>query len=172
MGADKGLIAYHGSPQREYLFQMLAAHCEAVYTSCRREQQVPARLNPLYDAYGIESPLNGILSAFQSRPDKVWLAVAVDMPNLNREITEYLLSHRDPKMLATCFAADDGKPEPLFTLWEKGCRLPLNDFAQAGKISPREFLMTHPVRVLAPPDASALINVNTPDEMKGVTSRR
>ena len=51
MGTDKGLINYHGTPQREYLFELLSKVCHRVFTSCRIGQDVPAALNPIVDAF-------------------------------------------------------------------------------------------------------------------------
>lgn len=170
MGRDKDLIEYHGRPQREHLFDLLAGFCKKVFTSCRNEQHIPAQLHPICDRYDFGSPLNGILTAFRAHPGHTWLAVAVDMPNVNAATIAFLLKHRDKQKLATCFIATDGKPEPLLTIWEPECLPSLTDFAHAGKISPREYLLEHDVLLLQPPDPRVLVNVNSPEEMGGIIS--
>jgi molybdopterin-guanine dinucleotide biosynthesis protein A len=39
MGTDKGLLDYHGKPQREHLFGLAKKYCSEVYFSCRAEQR-------------------------------------------------------------------------------------------------------------------------------------
>lgn len=162
MGADKSVMVYHGVPQRVYLFNLLGRYCNEVFTSCRRDQQVPSHLNPLYDSLGVAGPMNGILSAFQYK-NCPWLVVAVDMPFISPDATEVLLNGRDRTRLATCFMnPQSGQPEPLFTVWERESFPFLANFAESGKISPRDFLKTHPVKMIDPPDGKILTNVNYP----------
>jgi molybdenum cofactor guanylyltransferase len=164
MGKDKSLLVYHGKPQREYLFGLLDGCCDQVFTSCRKEQNVPAYLNPVTDSFDVPGPLNGILSALAFRPDSAWLIVAVDMPFINTDTLQLLISKRDKNKLATCFYNPETRqPEPLLTLWERQAYLQLLKFQQHGNISPREFLKTHPINMIHPPDAKVLVNFNYPN---------
>lgn len=165
MGTDKSLLDYHGKPQREYLFDILREVCGLVFTSCRKDQEIPAALNPLKDAFHVPGPLNGILSAFARKPQCSWLIVAVDMPYVTGQTLAYLLMNRDEKKLATCFFnPGTHQPEPLLTLWEPQAFPHLLKFADRGNLSPREFLKTHPVKLVDPPDENALKNFNFPEE--------
>ena len=51
MGNDKGLISYHGLPQREYLYQLAANFCEDTFLSIRAEQEkeIGAEFNFIID---------------------------------------------------------------------------------------------------------------------------
>jgi molybdenum cofactor guanylyltransferase len=165
MGTDKGLIVYHERPQREFLWELLARQCRAVYISCRADQNVPAHLNPIIDAYDIPGPLNGILSAFSLNASTAWLAIAVDMPFVNDQAIEALLSGRDKTKVATCFRSPQTQqPEPLLTLWEPAAYPLLQKFAEERNVSPREFLKRHPVKLIEPPDERMLLNFNCPDD--------
>ena len=148
MGKDKSLIAYHeGKPQRQYVFDLLSDCCENVFTSCRKEQEIPKPLNPLPDRYDFGGPINGILSAFALHPDKAWLVVAVDMPNITSQTLLTLLSQRDPNRLATCFLHPlENAPEPLLTLWEPAAFPLLLENAREGNISPRSCLRSSEVK--------------------------
>src|SRR5688572_8249962 len=86
MGQDKGQIAFHGKPQREYLFDLLSTCCNHVFTSCKRTQDIAAKLNPLADLFEMDSPLNGILTAFRHTPSVAWLSVPVDMPMIDQAV--------------------------------------------------------------------------------------
>lgn len=163
---DKGLIAYHGKPQREHLFDLLSKQCVAVFTSCNASQQVPVYLNPVVDQFDLQSPLNGILTAFQKSPDKAWLTVAVDMPYVDDHVLETLIKHRDPVKIATCFYNEAEKlPDPLLTIWEPASYPLLLKFVEQGKISPRDFLSAHGARMITPPDDRTLLNINSPGDM-------
>lgn len=169
MGSDKSLIDYHGKPQREFLFDLLSSFCSEVFISCKEGDAVPEQLNPLIDVFDMDSPLNGILSAFTKDPTSSWLAVAVDMPFVNSDTVKYLLGHRDANKVASCFRDSEGeKPEPLLTLWEPGAYPLLKFFYEEGNISPRNFLEHNDICLLTIPDRKALLNVNSKDELKRI----
>ncbi|MBX2966083.1 MAG: NTP transferase domain-containing protein [Cyclobacteriaceae bacterium] len=166
MGRDKSLIAYHGKPQREHLFDLLTPFCKTVYLSCKSTETIPQQFNPLPDTFGIDTPLNGILSAFNFNPANAWLTVPVDMPFVNADTIKYLLHHRNPKKIATCFWDSDGKlPEPLLTLWEPHASGLLSGFYINNGFSPREFLVTHQAHCIASPNSNWLKNFNSVQEM-------
>lgn len=166
MGKDKSRIVYHGTPQREFLFALLSRFCLKVYTSCRNGQDVPDNLNPLPDLYSFESPLNGILTAFDKQPDSAWLVVAVDMPNVDEKAIDFLIQNRDASKVATCYYNEETRlPEPLLTIWEPHTLSQLRKFSEAGKISPRDFLSTHNVHTVKTPDHTILKNVNSPEDL-------
>jgi molybdopterin-guanine dinucleotide biosynthesis protein A len=166
MGTDKGLLIYNGKPQREFLFELLKEFCHQVYTSCRKDQQIPEMLNPLPDRFEIAGPMNGVLSAFSHRPDASWLTIAVDMPYVSRDNLQLLVNARDQKKIATCFYnPETQQPEPLLTLWESEAYPLLLEFTEKGNVSPREFLKTHHVNLIQPPDDKTLLNFNTPEDL-------
>jgi molybdopterin-guanine dinucleotide biosynthesis protein A len=168
MGSDKGLISFYGKPHREYLLELLSPFCQRVFLSCKHvDQQLPPYFNTIKDNYTIQSPLNGILSAFDNDQNAAWLTVPVDMPLIDSKTLAYLISNRAPDKMATCFFDTDGKnPEPLFTLWEPGCYQSLKEFHADGKISPRDFLKQSDIKLLSIPDQKTLTNINSTDELE------
>jgi molybdopterin-guanine dinucleotide biosynthesis protein A len=165
MGVDKGSVIYHGVPQREFLFQCLKKYCVRVYTSCYAEQVVAAELNPLEDQFEMKSPMNGILSAFATHPDVAWLVVAVDMPYVDERVLDQLIAARNREKTATCFYNEQEKfPEPLLTLWESKAFPLLLEFAEKGRISPKDFLSSNDVQLIIPSDPIILININDKEE--------
>jgi molybdopterin-guanine dinucleotide biosynthesis protein A len=166
MGWDKSLMVIHNQPQRLHLFAVLKPFCQNVYLSCKHAQSVPSNLNPIPDRYEADSPLNGILSAFDQDPNSAWLTVAVDMPLIDHGTVAFLIKHRDPTKSATCFTDSEGsKPEPLLTIWEPSCLSFLHAFHKNGNISPRDFLLTSDINLLAPPDKTVLTNINSEEEL-------
>lgn len=163
MGFDKGMINYHGKPQCEFMVDLLKPYCNEIFISSKENK----RQNTIVDHFDVDSPLNGILSAFHFDPNVAWLTVPVDMPHVNSQAIEFLLQHRDPKKVATCFFDSGGKlPEPLVTLWEAKSKPLLFDFYNSGGFSPRKFLEENNVQLLQAPDPKILKNINTPEDLR------
>jgi molybdopterin-guanine dinucleotide biosynthesis protein A len=167
MGSDKALMDVRGVPQREFLFHELRHVCDDAFTSCRADQHVPGWMNPIYDSAQVPGPLNGILSAFGRYTESAWLTVAVDMPCVDRAVLSFLISHRDPKRLATSFYNElTGDLEPMLTLWEPGALNLLVDQCSDGNYSALSFLNSHPVKGVCPPSVETFTNLNTPDDVR------
>jgi molybdenum cofactor guanylyltransferase len=172
MGQDKGLLEYHGKPQREYLFTLLDLFCEKVFLSAKENTLISESLNPIYDIFPIASPLNGLLSAIEHNATVSWLTVPVDMPFIDEEVIRFLLEQRDQTSMATCFFDSDGRlPDPLLCVWETHAFLPLQEYHKAGNISPRDFLIHHPVKMIQSPFPDLHTNINTPTELTRFQNR-
>lgn len=164
MGTDKSLLNYHGSSQRELVMQLLQPVCETAFLSCNFRQSPEIGLPKIEDRYLGIGPMGGILSAFQSAPDKAWLTVACDMPHLSSDMLRYLITHRNPSKLATAFAnADEGFPEPLLTIWEPRAYPVLLLALSQGVSCPRKVLLNSEIELITPPDPDGLKNINDPE---------
>ncbi|MEL6655368.1 MAG: NTP transferase domain-containing protein [Bacteroidota bacterium] len=169
MGEDKGLIDYHGLPQREYLAQQLAGVCQKVFYSLRPDQEAPASGEVIRDSIIGLGPFGAILSAFREYPDAAWLVVACDLPLLDREGLQTLAQKRNPSKLATAFHNPaTGRPDPLVTIWEPRAYTVLLQFLAQGYSCPRKVLINSAVEVLQPENAQILLNANSPEERKQV----
>jgi molybdopterin-guanine dinucleotide biosynthesis protein A len=167
MQRDKGLLAYHGKPQREVAFELLSEFCEEVYLSCRADQVVTLedQFRAVPDVFLGLGPKGGILSAFQSNPDAAWLVVACDLPYLNRETLQHLVENRQPARVATAFLDSQNQfPEPLITIYEPKIYPVLLQMLGLGYPCPRKTLINSDVALLQAPDSQALTNVNEPRE--------
>lgn len=169
MGRDKGLLNWHGKPQRYYLADLLAQCCAQVYISCRADQVdaiVAAGYKALPDTAAAPAQYGAILSAMTARPDSAWLVLACDLPLVDSDTLAYLAGQRDPAKLATAFAgADDGLPEPLAAIWEPAARSMLLGKLAEGITCPRKALIRSEsdVKLIEAPHSAALTNVNTPE---------
>lgn len=168
MGSDKGEIQYHGTTQRRHVFNLLSAHCKEVFISCNEEQaKAIADLPFIRDSFLNLGPLGGILSALQQNPNAAWLTIACDLPYLNAEAIDYLITHRNPSKMATAFLDAEGTfPEPLVTIWEPRAYPILLQFLSQGYSCPRKALINSDVEMLKAPDAFAFKNVNTTEEYR------
>jgi molybdopterin-guanine dinucleotide biosynthesis protein A len=171
MDQDKGLIDYHGLPQREFAAQLLSTYCEEVYISCRPDQaeSIEGNFKALPDTFDGLGPFGGIVSAFRTDPNAAWLVVACDLPYLDETTIDYLVSNRNRSKVATSFWDTDHQfPEPLITIWEPKAYGEMLFFLSMGHSCPRKVLINSNTEVLEAPDNHALTNVNNPEEMKAV----
>jgi molybdopterin-guanine dinucleotide biosynthesis protein A len=169
MGADKGLLDYHGKPQREYLFDLAKKHCSEVYFSCRAEQQFSE--NPIIDKYEL-GPMGGILSAFDFSPNTAWLVVACDMPLIDENSFEVLVNHRNKDKIATAFMNSETKaPDPLFTIYEPKALHLLTKYFESGNKSPKVFLQNNDTEIIISANLRMLTNVNTKEEFEQIKNQ-
>lgn len=169
MGHDKGLIEWHGKPQRYFLADLLNHYCERVFISCRSEQVddiVAVGYNALPDNAIAKAQYGAILTALKAQPNNAWLVVACDLPLLNSDALKYLINERDPSKLATVYSSpNSGLPEPLAAIWEpRAEEMLLREFA-AGIDCPRKALIRNEgdVKLVDPPTPGVIMNVNTPE---------
>ena len=171
MGSDKGLIDYHGKPQREYVADLLGPYCEEVFISCRADQMndIPSPYQGLSDQLIGLGPFGGISSAFQQNPNAAWLVVACDLPLLDENTLAQLVKGRNVSKIATAFNSPHNEfPEPLITIWEPKSYPILMQFLAQGYSCPRKVLIHSDVELLDADDKDRLMNVNNPAEKKQV----
>jgi molybdopterin-guanine dinucleotide biosynthesis protein A len=171
MGEDKGAIAYHGIPQREYAARMLEPLCEETYVSCRKDQlgEIETDFPLLADTFEGLGPFGAILSAFREDPEAAWLVVACDLPLLNEKSIRQLRQQRNLSKLATAFNSPVNEfPEPLIAIWEPRAYPVLLQFLAQGYSCPRKALINSMVALLDAEDPQVLTNVNNPEEKEQV----
>lgn len=171
MGLDKGLIDYHGLPQRAYLYHMLDAFTENTFMSCRPEQvaEFGAQFKTLPDSISGLGPFGAISSAFREYPNNAWMVIACDIPLLDQQTIMQLIRKRNPSKVATAFYNEETKfPDPLVTIWEPKAYPQLMHFLSLGYSCPRKVLINSDIEVLRPANANALLNANRPDEYEQV----
>jgi molybdenum cofactor guanylyltransferase len=166
MGMDKGLIDYHGKPQREYLLDLLYPFTTTSYISCRPGQIIGTDLPLLEDTYHDLGPFGGILSAFAFDPSCAWLVVACDFPLLDKEAMQELIEARDPSSIATSFLDEhEIMPEPWITILEPKIYPILLEYLHRGRSSLRGILEDQGSHVITPRRRQILLNANTPEEV-------
>lgn len=170
MGADKGLISYHGMPQRDYLYQMLSNICEVTYMSIREDQKSEFKedINVIVDRNEFRGPYNGLLSAHKQFPDVAWLVLACDLPLMDEVALQELVSQRDALQMATAFALKENPlPEPLCAIWEPHAFRESFAYLEAGNgTCPRKFLINNDTKLVFPKNENVLLNANSEAEYK------
>lgn len=168
MGQDKGLLDYHGKPQREHIYEQLKPLCSQVFLSIRPGQEgaLPDGVPFILDENMYRGPFNGLLSAHHAFPGVAWLVIACDLPLMDTRALRYLLDRRDPDAVATAFATHEtGLPEPLAALWEPRALKEAITFLKSGESTcPRKFLINARTRLVFPEDDLWLANANAPED--------
>ncbi|MDW7692347.1 NTP transferase domain-containing protein [Flammeovirgaceae bacterium SG7u.111] len=171
MQKDKGLLNYHGLPQREFAYRLLETVCDEVFLSVAKKLPEGAvHMKFLVDFEKGLGPIGALLTAFEYDPDSAWLVLACDMPLVGKSNLEELISKRNPQKPATAFLGEEGMPEPLFSIWEPNSFAPLKKAKESGKLSPRKLLATIGAELARPSDAGFLANANTPEDFKNLSA--
>ncbi|WP_236978188.1 molybdenum cofactor guanylyltransferase [Membranihabitans maritimus] len=175
MGADKGLIEYHGIPQREYVYSILSSVCDDVFMSLRQEQasQLESSFKRIVDKNEFPGPLNGIMSAHDFDKEASWFVLACDLPLLDKEAVRYIFDRRNDKKMATTYAKNkDSYPEPLVTIWEStGLKSFRERLDRGERMGPRKFLIDSDIELVFPDNEKILMNVNTMEDYEQVRIR-
>jgi molybdopterin-guanine dinucleotide biosynthesis protein A len=143
----------------------------ATFVSVRAEQREDAvrAKYPLITDRGGNGPIAGIHAALEAHPKAAWLVIACDLPLLTESTLSDLIARRDATRIATAYKSSyDGLPEPLCAIWEPASRAVVATWIAAGKDCPRKVLINSEIRLLDAPDAHALDNVNTPQDLTAV----
>ena len=175
MQRDKAALTFAGATQLERAVGLVGRYCTRCFVSVRPDQRgdpLRSRWPQIVDLLQDVGPAAGILAAQEALPDHAWLVVAVDLPLLDAATLERLIGARDPLAPATAFrSAADGLPEPLCAIWEPSSHAALAASVTAGRSCPRKFLLGHAAHLIELAAASALVNVNTPDDYAQALSR-
>jgi molybdopterin-guanine dinucleotide biosynthesis protein A len=173
MGRDKALLDYHGRPQVEWAYELLARHCEQAWISVRASQAddaVRAALPRIVDGTAGQGPIAGIAAAQAAHPEAAWLVVACDLPFLDDALIGDLVGRRGTHPVTAYRSAHDGLPEPLCAIYEPATRADILATIEAGRNCPRKFILGTGVPLLELPRATALDNVNTPGDLTGAAA--
>ena len=172
MGKDKSLLSYHGIPQSIYLYQLLERFCDKTYLSIRKDQidQFEESYELIVDQDRYKGPFNGLLSAHNQNPEVSWLVVACDLPLMDEETIQQLISERNIALMATALATQKtGLPEPLAAIWEAhGLEKVPAYLEEAESSCPRKFLLNSQIKLVVPNDDKALLNANFEEEYQAV----
>jgi molybdopterin-guanine dinucleotide biosynthesis protein A len=168
MGSDKGLIEYHGRPQREHLYRLLGEVCDATYISLRAEQEAtsPFGFATITDEDKFRGPFNGMLSAHNRHPEAAWLVLACDLPLIDLPSLRELIEARDPEKFATTFSNEENPlPEPVCAIWEpKALQTAISYLENGNGTCPRKFLIKNDTKLVFPKNKNVIMNANSVEE--------
>lgn len=171
MGRDKGLINWHGKPQRYYQADIMSNLVEKAFISCRADQEKAINDDgymPLVDCASAKSQFGAILSALKTHPNVAWLVLACDIVHADADALKRLIDNRDKNKYATAYQDKDGLPEPLIAIWEPKSLNLLEKELASGITCPRKALIKNidKIKLIKPEKPEHIKNVNTPDSAK------
>lgn len=166
MGVDKSQIEWHGKPQWVHLKELMETlGLQAFVSVAKAPSEADYFLEDLHANIG---PMGGIYTAMKRHPQQAWLVVACDLPLVDREVLEWLISFRKREISSVSCIGPGNFPEPLFSIWEPEL-LPVLD----AKIEQKNYRLSgalewgnalHPVC----PWPEKLSNINTPDDRQKI----
>ena len=170
MGTDKSQLNYFGKPQKNHVKELLENNKLKTYYSVRdlstALKVTSENENEIHDTFLNLGPFGGICSAFQKDPNTAWLVLATDLPFVNTELIELLLSKRNPSKIATAIKGK-GKEfvEPLITIYEPKAYPILLQYLAQGYSCPRKPLINSDVEIVEVDD-DLIRNINTQEEFE------
>ncbi|ANO50778.1 hypothetical protein BA177_05770 [Woeseia oceani] len=169
MGSDKALLLHDGRSQLAYTMALLGQFTSAAYVSTSkalRDETERASFPQIVDRYDDLGPVAGILSAMDTDPQAAWLVVAVDLPNIDDRTLGFLVESRNAAQPFSAFRSSHNElPEPLCAVYEPSARAIIDDFVAQGIVCPRKIMIRSDTCLLNQPNANALDNMNTPDDL-------
>jgi molybdopterin-guanine dinucleotide biosynthesis protein A len=176
MGSDKGLLAYHGKPQRFYLADLLGMHCDRALIAVNAHQtQTQTHSydyivdNPRYADHG---PIAVLLNAHERYPHAAWFVVSCDLPFFDEWSVRALMDQRDQSKSATAFLIHEiNQPEPLVTIYEQKFLRALRDQFNQGANSLRKLLARADVQLIRDYDPNWTLSVDDPSAYRATLAR-
>ena len=175
MGADKALLMRDGESQLGRAVSLLERHLPKVFVSTRSDQADEterSRHAQIIDRYEDMGPIAGILSAMDSDPNVSWLVLACDLPNVDDDTIEALITAHTGEHPFTAYKSSyDGLPEPLCAVFSPAGRANVDAFVAEGIVCPRKMLIRSDTFLLDQSNPTALDNMNTPADLEGTGMR-
>lgn len=162
MGVDKGLINYHGIPQREYASKLLAPFCKSVMYSTGSSELDQENAFKDSEEFAGHGPISGLLSLHQHFPEDDLLLLACDYPLLRRSCLEKLFQPSHPKIKA--FKNESGFPEPLISWYSAKALQEIEHYFQQGEDSLRRIFVKMEIQLLEPADKYCIMSADRPED--------
>jgi len=171
MGRDKSFVPFEGRPMIEVVRDRVAGlGDELILITNNPEPYAYLNLPAFGDIYADCGPLGGIHSALANAASPHVLMVACDMPWLNRDLLEYLISLR--KIADIVVPRLDKFPEPLHAVYSKACLDPIETKLKAGDLKITRFYGQVNVRFVDreeiarfDPQGRSFTNINSPEDL-------
>lgn len=174
-GVDKGLVPVSGRPMIEYVLDVVTPQVAGVIINANRNLAHYASYGHavIADAFGdFAGPLAGMASCLPQVRTDFMLTVPCDSPFVPTMLASRLLEQLRGDRAEICFAHDGNRAQPVFALIQAHLLASLRDFLDRGGRKIDLWYAEHrAVSADFSDQASAFINVNTPEEVREIESR-
>ena len=175
LGRDKAVEPLGGQPLIRRVIERVeavTADIVVVVADAVRGNDLPldVRHRVVWDVYPGKGSLGGIFSGLSAAKSDWGLVVACDMPFLNRQLLEYMLSRRED--FDAVVPLPGAYPEPTHALYSKACLPHIEARLRANDLKISRFY--HEVRVnylteeaitRYDPELRSFFNINSPDDL-------
>lgn len=177
MGIDKSFVLFEGKPLIERVYSRVAdLGDECILITNKPDAYAHLHLPMFGDLYPDSGPLGGIFTAVSHARYPHILIVACDMPWLNRDLLQHMISLRTS---ADIVVPRWGKyPEPLHAIYSKPCLEPMAQKLKAQQLKITGFFGQVAVRFVDQEEIEqfdkngrSFTNINTPDELHAQQKR-
>jgi len=171
MGTDKGQLVYRQETSELQRMIALCRQCglEPHLSVAAKANSSQSGVPQIADRFAGMGPMGAICTAFLTVPDSAWLVLACDLPLLEADTLQALISARDSRKFATAIKGISKPfPEPLVAIYEPRAYSRLLQFLSLGRACPRKMLINSDVALLEIEDESPIANANTPEERAAV----
>jgi molybdopterin-guanine dinucleotide biosynthesis protein A len=174
-GEDKALALLHGQPLLAHIVERTAGlAAETFIVTNRPEAYARFGLRLVGDLRPGQGALGGLHTALYYAAQPWLLALACDMPLINRALLEHMLTLTDG--VEAVVPSLDGRPEPLHALWSKACLAPVQAALKRGDRRVVSFFPAIRVRTVTlteieifDPEHLSFLNVNTPAQLAEIS---
>lgn len=173
-GSPKAFAKWEGVHFYDLAIQALAPHCEETVIVTRSElvDRFNGSLQVVTDLAEVagEGPLAGILSGMDAVEADRYIVLPCDMPFMTSEVIGRLVERHESAVTAVVL---EGKLHPLVSVWSGRAKVELRSALESGQrrvMNVQEKLGVEWVEgiTLSENPQHVLMNVNTPDILKGV----
>lgn len=171
MGTDKSFVPILGKPMIEHVLERVdGLGKERIIITNRPQEYSHLGLKTFSDVYKDRGPLGGLHAALHFASNPFVLVIACDMPWLNRELLEHMLSLR--KTADIIVPRWTRHPEPLHAIYANACLAPIEESLNANNLKVVAFYGRMKVCFLGrdeiakfDPNGRSFSNVNTPEDL-------
>jgi molybdopterin-guanine dinucleotide biosynthesis protein A len=175
IGGDKAVVELEGRPLIRYPIETLHEVCDEVAVVAKRDTMLPALQGQA--ALWIEPdeprhPLAGVAHALRLAAGRAVLAVAVDLPLMDAATLRCLLDAEEPdpgELAAVVVPRVHGRLQPLCALYRPAALAGLASMDPQARAV--EVVRELGALVVEPPDPTAFLNVNRPEDLLQAAAR-
>lgn len=173
MGQDKGLLQFGGMPLVEYIYQQVSGMGRDIFiVSNHPEDYLQFGLPVFPDIYTGIGALGGIHTVLTHTQTEKVLILACDMPFVNTEVVNYLLSFAEQYDVVVPTIHPKGFVEPFKAVYSKACLQAVEKAILANRRRVISFFDDVRVKYVGKeeiaaldPDFTSFLNVNTPEDL-------
>ncbi len=175
MGRDKAFVRFQGRPMIEIVKEHVSGLGDELILITNKPTEY-AHLNlPMYsDLYKDHGPLAGIYTAVIKAAHPHTLIVACDMPWLNPDLLNYMITQRHTADIV--IPRWQKFPEPLHAIYSKACLAPIQENLEAKQLKITRFFNKVTVNYLDKEtieqvggNGRSFANINTPQELENTS---